>query len=406
MTHISIKVKQYTPDISLKLAKNKEDNKFADYQSLMDFDVARRPWRETLARSFKTDKELAKVFNNINRVDDEVYKVIATRITPYIAQLMDKDDQACPIRIQYVPEQNEMDVAPQEMGDQLGEDNMMPEGTSIVHRYPNRVLFLVHNICGAYCRHCTRKRMVSDPLNIISMDRIRNSVEYLRQHSEVQDVLLSGGDPLLLTDDKLDQILSMIREARPDLKILRIGSRLPAQLPTRITPELCQVLVKNRVTLLNTQINHPKEITPLFVEHMALLRNSGIMLGNQSVLIKGVNDSVEVMRDLVMELISNGIRPYYVYSMDPAPGNSKFQVSYDRMLEIYHGIRGWVSGPAIPTFIVDGIGGLGKMPVQPEYVRKQEIDGETKLIATNFEGRSVDMTFLLSQLPPPKGPGL
>ncbi|WP_028865071.1 KamA family radical SAM protein [Psychromonas aquimarina] len=397
MQHASVKVKQFTPDTFLKLVKNKEEDKFADYQSLMDFDVTSRPWRETLAYSFKTDKQLAKVFHNINPVDSEVYKVIAARITPYIAQLMDKDDQACPIRIQYVPEQNEMDVAPQEMGDQLGEDAMMPEGTSIVHRYPNRVLFLVHNICAAYCRHCTRKRMVSEPLNVISIERIRNSVEYLREHPEVQDVLLSGGDPLLLTDDKLDHILSMIREARPDLKILRIGSRLPTQLPTRITPELCQVLVKNRVTLLNTQVNHPKEITPLFKKHMAMLRTSGIMLGNQSVLIKGVNDSVEVMRDLVMELISNGIRPYYVYSMDPAPGNSKFQVSYNRMLEIYHGIRGWVSGPAIPTFIVDGISGLGKMPVQPEYVSRQEIDGESKLIATNFEGRSTDMTFLLDE---------
>jgi len=397
MSQASAQVKQYTPQIPLKLVKNNKEDKFADYQSLMDFDVDSLPWRETLAHSFKTDKQLSKVFSNINPVEEDVYKVIATRITPYIAQLMDRDDQACPIRIQYVPEQNEMDVAPQEMGDQLAEDDMMPDGTSIVHRYPNRVLFLVHNICGAYCRHCTRKRMVSDPLNVISMDRIRKSVEYLREHPEVQDVLLSGGDPLLLTDDKLDQVLSMIREARPDLKILRIGSRLPTQLPTRITPELCEILVKNRVTLLNTQVNHPKEITPLFVKHMSMLRTSGIMLGNQSVLIKGVNDSVEVMRDLVMDLVSNGIRPYYVYSMDPAPGNSKFQVSYDRMLEIYHGLRGWVSGPAIPTFIVDGIGGLGKMPVQPEYVSKQVIDGETKLLATNFEGRNADMTFLLGE---------
>lgn len=395
MSQSPLKVSQYSPEIPLKLVSDTAPKEFADYQALMDFDVANTPWRETLARSFKTDKQLAKVFDNIKPVEDEVYKVIAARITPYIAQLMDKDDPACPIRIQYVPEQDEMDVAPHEMGDQLAEDDMMPEGTSIVHRYPNRVLFLVHNICGAYCRHCTRKRMVSDPLNVISMERIRKSVEYLRDHPEVQDVLLSGGDPLLLTDDRLDQILSMIREARPDLKILRIGSRLPTQLPTRITPELCRVLVKNRVTLLNTQVNHPSEITPLFTKHMAMLRTSGIMLGNQSVMIKGVNDNVETMRDLVMELISNGIRPYYVYSMDPAPGNSKFQVSYERMLEIYHGIRGWVSGPAIPTFIVDGIGGLGKMPVQPEYVSKREVDGETRLIATNFEGRTADVSYLL-----------
>ncbi|MCF1426851.1 MAG: KamA family radical SAM protein [Shewanella sp.] len=395
MSQLSLKEKHFSPDIPLTLVSDCSPKDFKDYQALMAFDVANTPWRETLARSFKTDKQLARVFSNINPVDDEVYQVIAARITPYIAQLMDQEDPACPIRLQYVPEQDEMDVAPHELGDQLAEDDMMPAGTSIVHRYPNRVLFLVHNICGAYCRHCTRKRMVSDPLNVISMDRIRQSVAYLQAHPEIEDVLLSGGDPLLLTDDRLDTILSMIREARPDLKILRIGSRLPTQLPTRITPELCRVLVKNRVTLLNTQVNHPKEITSLFIKHMTMLRNSGIMLGNQSVLIKGVNDDVDVMRELVMSLISNGIRPYYVYSMDPAPGNSKFQVSYDRMLEIYHGIRGWVSGPAIPTFIVDGIGGLGKMPVQPEYVRKETKEGETRLMATNFEGRSADVSFLL-----------
>ncbi|TKB48873.1 KamA family radical SAM protein [Ferrimonas sediminicola] len=381
--------------IPLTLIEPTSPQHFANRSDLMSFDVSAHPWRETLAKSFKTDRDLAKVLQNVRPVDQQVYQVIAARVTPYIAQLMDERNPNCPIRIQYVPEQDELNVAPHEMGDQLSEDDMMPEGTSIVHRYPNRVLFLVHNICGAYCRHCTRKRMVSDPLNVISMERIRRSVDYLREHPEIQDVLLSGGDPLLLTDGKLDQILSMIREARPDLKILRIGSRLLAQLPTRVTPELCEVLVKNRVTLINTQVNHPKEITPLFQERIAMLRHSGIMLGNQSVLMKGVNDDVQVMRDLVMDLVANGIRPYYVYSMDPAPGNSKFQVSYDRMLEIYHGIRGWVSGPAIPTFIVDGIGGLGKMPVQPEYVRKVQDGEQTRLEATNFEGRSADVSYLL-----------
>lgn len=387
--------KTHIDPIPLKLVDTHPTYHFNNHDELMAFDVADHSWRETLAKSFQSDKDLAKVLQGVRPVEDEVYKVIAARVTPYVAQLMDKNDPACPIRIQYVPEQDEMNIAPHEMGDQLAEDDMMPEGTSLVHRYPNRVLFLVHNICGAYCRHCTRKRMVSDPLNVIDMARIRRSVEYLRDHPEVQDVLLSGGDPLLLTDSKLGEILSMIREARPDLKILRIGSRLLAQLPTRVTPELVNVLVENRVTLINTQVNHPKEITPLFIKHTGMLRRAGIMLGNQSVMIKGVNDSVEVMRDLVMDLVSNGIRPYYVYSMDPAPGNSKFMVSYDRMLAIYHGIRGWVSGPAIPTFIVDGIGGLGKMPVQPEYVQKVEQEGETKLIATNFEGRTADVSYLL-----------
>lgn len=387
---------QDNKDIPLTLIENSKIQTFASYDELMDFDIASIPWQQALSHSFKNDKQLAKVFENIKSVDKGVYKVIAARITPYIAQLMDEKDPRCPIRVQYVPEQDEMDIASHEMGDQLSEDSMMPQGTSLVHRYPNRVLFLVHNICGSYCRHCTRKRMVSDPLNIISMERIEQSVEYLKQHTEIEDVLLSGGDPLLLNDEKLDEILSLIRQARPDLKILRIGSRLPAQLPTRITSSLCEILRKNRVTLLNTQVNHPKEMTPLFVKHITMLREAGIMLGNQSVMIKGVNDDINVMRELIMELISHGIRPYYVYSMDPAPGNSKFQVSYERMLEIYQGIRGWVSGPAIPTFIIDGIGGLGKMPIQPEYIQKHSANGKTTLVATNFEGKQADISYLLN----------
>lgn len=356
-------------------------------------------WKQVLAGSITNPNDLHKHLNNVKQVPDNFTDTLGMRITPYLLDLMDKDDPNCPIRLQYVPDPDEMTVAIHEMGDQLGEDHDMPEGTSLVHRYPNRVLFLVHNICGSYCRHCTRKRMVSDPTAHVNKQRIRASIEYIGAHPEVEDVLLSGGDPLLFTDDFLDWVLSEIRRVRPDLKILRIGTRLPVQLPHRLDDNLAEILWKNQVTHLNVQVNHPKEITPFFRSQVRnFLRKSGVLLGNQTVLLKGVNDSVEVMRELCMELASMSIRPYYVYSMDPAPGNYHLQISYPRILELVQGLRGWISGVAIPTFVVDGIGGLGKMPVQPQYGTITEDEfGVRKLSFTNFEGKTHDHSFLLKE---------
>lgn len=359
-----------------------ENPSFPDYNSLMAYDTVSETWGKSLGRSFRNHLELAKVFGAVSDVDSRVYEAFDTRITPYIAQMMDKDNPNCPIRLQYMPETKELTVLPFEVEDSLGEDHDTIEGTSIVHRYPNRVLFLVHNVCGAFCRYCTRKRFVSNTDRSISKQQIDASIDYLASNTKIEDCLLSGGDPLLLQDSKLNYILQQIRSRAPHVRFLRIGTRLPVQLPTRLTSDLCRILEDNDVQMMNIHVNHPKEITPLLAERLKMVRKAGVMLGNQSVLLKGVNDDIHTLRRLCMDLVSIGVRPYYVYSCDKAEGNSHFYVPLRRMLELYSGLRGWISGPAVPTFIVDAPGGGGKMPVQPDYV--VEKDGE--IVFQNYEG--------------------
>lgn len=361
-------------------------------ESLAEYDVTSESWTKALGRRYMTHHDLKSILNNVEDVPDSIYDFFGMRITPYIAQLMDRDDPNCPIRLQYMPTNDELAPKAYEVEDSLAEDHHTPVGTSVVHRYPNRVLFLVQNTCGTYCRYCTRKRMVSDATKSIGSDQLDASIAYIKNHPEIEDVLLSGGDPLILNNRKLDEILSRIRAECPNVRFLRIGSRLPVQLPTRIDAELCEILERNDVQMLNIHINHPKEITPLLVERLKMLRKAGVMLGNQSVLLKGVNDSVEVLRELCMKCVEIGVRPYYIYSCDMAEGNSKFVVDIDKMKALYHGLRGWISGPAIPTFIVDGMGGLGKLPILPEYVTYDLASG--KVHAQNYEGRESHMDFL------------
>jgi hypothetical protein len=227
--------------------------------------------------------------------------------------------------------------------------------------------------------------MVSDADAAITGHAIDAGIRYIASHREIEDVLLSGGDPLILSDRKLDAILARLRAEAPHVRLLRIGSRLPARLPTRNTDELCELLSRHNVRMVNIHINHPKEITPLLVGRLAMLRRAGVMFGNQSVLLRGVNDSVAIERELRMRLVEIGVRPSYVYSNDSAHGNWQFTVPLAEMTEIARGLRGWISGPAVPTFVVDGTGGLGKMPVLPAYVMQ---DGETgEVWATNYEGQ-------------------
>ncbi|MGY4353416.1 lysine 2,3-aminomutase [Bradyrhizobium sp. GM7.3] len=264
------------------------------------------------------------------------------------------------------------------------EDHDMRDSSTVVHRYPNRVLFLVTTNCGSYCRYCTRKRFVSHGKSAVNKQQLENGFRYLESHPEIDDCLVSGGDPLILSDRQLEDILSQIRVRAPHVRFLRIGSRLPVQLPTRITPELCAIFERYDVQMINVHVNHPKEITPLFAERIKMLRKTGTMIGNQSVLLKGVNDDVSTLRDLCMGLVWCGIRPYYCYSCDVAEGNDAFQLTLGRILALYHGLRGFISGPAVPTFVVDGTGGLGKMPIIRDYVRELA-NGE--IWATNFEGK-------------------
>jgi len=351
-------------------------------------------WQKQFARRYTHHDQLRGVLNHVEDVNETVYNKFAIAITPYMAQLMDRDDPNCPIRKQYLPSFHE-ETKPgfATLLDQLGEEGDTIPGTSIVHRYPRRVLFLVSNTCATLCRFCTRKRMVSQPSGSVHKDEIDASIDYIANNKNIEDVLLSGGDPLTFTDERLDEILGMIRARVPHVRFLRIGSRMVVQMPTRVTPELCAVLEKHRVQMINIHINHPKEITPLLRRRVKLLQKAGIMMGLQTVCLKGVNDSVEVMRELFMQSIEMGVRPYYVYSTDMVEGAHHFIVPHRRMLELYEGLRGWISGPAVPTFIVDGLGGLGKLPIIPIYVREEALpDGSgTTVKCRNYAGKTVEM---------------
>lgn len=370
------------------------NKKLLSRAELEAYDPASEPWAKQFARRYTHHSELTGVLNNVENVNETVYKKFAIAVTPYMAQLMDQNDPNCPIRLQYLPSHHEESKPGfATMLDQLGEEGDTIEGTSIVHRYPRRVLFLVSNTCATLCRFCTRKRMVSQPAGSVHKDEIERSIDYIAANTQIQDVLLSGGDPLTFTDERLDYILGEIRRRAPHVRFLRMGSRMVVQLPTRVTPELCAVLEKHRVQMVNIHINHPKEITPLLRKHVKMIQKAGIMMGLQTVCLKGVNDDVEVMRELFLQAIEMGVRPYYVYSTDMVEGAHHFVVPHQRMLELYEGLRGWISGPAVPTFIVDGLGGLGKLPIIPSYVREETLpDGSgTTIKCRNYAGQTVEM---------------
>lgn len=363
-------------------------------EELDAYDPNAETWQKQFSRRYTHHAELYGVLNGVEKVNETVYDKFAIAVTPYMAQLMDRDDPACPIRRQYLPSFHE-ETKPgfQTLLDQLGEEGDTVPGTSVVHRYPKRVLFLVSNTCATLCRFCTRKRMVSQPTGSVHKDEIERSIDYIAGNAEIEDVLLSGGDPLTFTDERLDEILGAIRRRAPHVRFLRMGSRMVVQLPQRVTPALCTVLEKHRVQMVNIHINHPKEITPTLRERVKLIQKAGIMMGLQTVCLKGVNDSVPVLRELFMQCIEMGVRPYYVYSTDMVEGAHHFIVPHHRMLELYEGLRGWISGPAVPTFIVDGLGGLGKLPIIPQYVREEiRADGTgTTVHCRNYAGKTVEM---------------
>jgi len=303
-------------------------------------------------------------------------------VTPEWATLIDPDDPGCPIRLQVVPQEGELLVSPGDMTDPCGEDDSsVVEG--LVHRYPDRVLFLVLDTCAAYCRYCTRSRLVSqgelEPLG----RRIDAALDYLKQHSEVRDVLLSGGDPLLMSDHTLDQLLGRLR-AIPHIEFLRIGTRIPAFLPQRITPELVKVLRKHRVWL-SLHFCHVKELTPEVNEACDRLADGGIPLGCQTVLLKGVNDSVDVLRDLFHGLLKVRVRPYYLYQCDPVLGTGHLRTTVEKGIELMAQLRGHTTGYAVPTYVIDAPGGGGKVPIQQDTV-VGHADGVWSL--RNWQGRT------------------
>ena len=303
-------------------------------------------------------------------------------ITPYYAALMDRTDPMEPIRRTMIPVESEFVMTRGEADDPLAEDSHMPV-PGLVHRYPDRVLFLVTDRCAAYCRYCTRSRLVSNAQDYNFHPEYERALRYIEAHPEIRDVLLSGGDPLLLSDKKLEHLLARLRAIK-HVEFIRIGSRIPVFLPQRITPELAEIFKKYGPVWMSIHVNHPKEATAELRAACERLAFAGVPLGNQSVLLRGVNDDPEVMKALVHRLLRMRVRPYYLYQMDLITGGSHFKVDVRKGLEIIRALRGHTTGYAVPQYVIDAPGGGGKVPVNPEYVEKITDD---EVVFRNFEGR-------------------
>jgi len=341
-------------------------------------------WHWQIANRVTTVGELSQVINLADEEKEVIKKSLNSlrmAITPYYASLMDPDDPACPIRMRAVPTILETHISPEDMVDPLHEDVDSPV-PGLTHRYPDRVLFLVTDQCSMYCRHCTRRRMAGETDKPRSQDGIDEMIAYVRHTTSVRDVLLSGGDPLTLSTDRLEYIVARLHEI-PHVEIVRYGSSIPVVLPQRVTDELLDVMKKYQPAWLNTHFNHPKEITAGSRRALARLADAGIVLGNQSVLLKGVNDCPYIMKELVQRLVQNRVRPYYLYQCDLSQGIAHFRTLIGKGIEIIEHLRGHTSGFAVPQFIVDVPGGGGKTPVGPCYVLSRN---ERTVIFRNYEG--------------------
>ena len=307
---------------------------------------------------------------------------LALAVTPYFVSLMDPVNPNCPIRRQAIPRIEEFHVAKSDMMDPCGEDKDSPV-PGLVHRYPDRVLLLVTDQCAAYCRYCTRRRLVGAHEQSITQGNFEEVLKYLKSHRRVRDVLLSGGDPLLLENERLEEILSRLRTI-PHLELLRIGTRAPVTLPQRITPGLVRMLKKYHPLMMSIHFTHPKEITDAVKRACGELADAGIPLGSQTVLLKGINDKPYVMKKLVHELLRIRVRPYYIYQCDLAIGTEHFRTSVATGIQIIEKLRGHTTGYAIPTYVIDAPGGGGKIPLLPEYYLGREGDD---LLLKNYQDR-------------------
>lgn len=342
-------------------------------------------WHWQFNNRIETADELSKYIDLSDEEKESIGKCLSTyrmAITPYYLSLIDRDDPFDPIRKQAIPTDKELYFAPEDQRDPLHEETDSP-CTGLTHRYPDRVLFLVTNQCSMYCRHCTRRRFSGQNDTALTKCQIDASIEYIKAHEEVRDVLVSGGDPLTLSDEMLEYVLSNLR-AIEHVEIIRIGTRAPVVMPQRITPELCNMLKKYHPLWVNIQFNHPNEITEESTAACARLVDTGIPVGNQSVLLNGVNDCVHVMRKLVRKLVQIRVRPYYIYQCDLSLGLSHFRTSVAKGMEVMEGLQGHTTGFAVPMYVIDAPGGGGKIPIIPNHIVSQ---GHRKYVLRNFEGR-------------------
>ncbi|MGH2574902.1 MAG: KamA family radical SAM protein [Ignavibacteria bacterium] len=332
-------------------------------------------WQQLIKQSVSSVEHVVEKFGVKREIAERLDDFFQARINPYYLSLIRYPGD--PIWLQCVPDEIELDdMDAQE--DPLNEDDMSPV-PNITHRYPDRVLFLTTSQCGLYCRFCTRKRKVGDSSKI-NMKELESAFKYIEDHTEINDVILSGGDPLMLTDSLLEKVLKRLREI-PHVQIIRLGTKMPCVLPQRITPQLCEMLKKYHPIYVNTHFNHPWEITPESKLACEMLADAGCPVGNQTVLLKGVNDDPEIMKELMKKLLAIRVRPYYIYQADLTKGANHFRTPIDVGLEIMDKLRGHISGLAVPYFVIDAPGGGGKIPLLPEYVLARD---KEKIIFRNF----------------------
>lgn len=341
-------------------------------------------WKWQVKNRIETLDELKKYINLTPEEEEGVAKSLQTlrmAITPYYLSLVDPEDRKCPVRKQAIPTGAETYQSAADLLDPLSEDEDSPV-PGLTHRYPDRVLFLITDMCSMYCRHCTRRRFAGQHDKESPSERIQKAIDYIAATPQVRDVLLSGGDALMVSDKMLESIIQRLR-AIPHVEIIRIGTRTPVVCPQRITDDLVSMLKKYHPIWLNTHFNHSKEITAESSAACAKLADAGIPLGNQSVLLRGVNDCVHTMKNLVQNLVKIRVRPYYIYQCDLSMGLEHFRTPVSKGIEIIENLRGHTSGYAVPTFVVDAPGGGGKTPVMPNYVISQS---PGKIVLRNFEG--------------------
>ncbi|MGA8433814.1 MAG: KamA family radical SAM protein [Methyloceanibacter sp.] len=349
-------------------------------------------WRWQTRRRIRTLIEVERLFVLSDDERDAVARhqgSLPLGITPYYASLMSREDSFESLRRTHIPVGTEYLKTSGEADDPLGEDGHTA-APGLVHRYPDRVLFLATGFCSTYCRYCTRSRMVGEPGGDYSFSRPQweEALEYIAAHPEIRDVLISGGDPLTLSDERLDYLLGRLRAIR-HVEFVRLGTKVPVVLPMRVTRSLVRVLKKHHPLWMSLHFTHPAELTPEVTEACTRLADAGIPLGSQTVLLRDINDSVDTLKTLYHGLLMRRVRPYYLYQCDPISGSSHFRTSVDKGLEIMQGLRGHTTGYAVPTYVIDAPGGGGKIPLLPDYVQGRDGDD---LILKNFEGKTYRYT--------------
>jgi lysine 2,3-aminomutase len=342
-------------------------------------------WKWQIRNSITKSEDLIQILGK--RKENIILNIpndhLPFRITPYFASLLDRLESDHPLYKTIIPTVNELIHREGEKSDPLSEEHDSPV-KNIVHRYPDRALFLVTGFCSTYCRYCTRSHMVSKRTDIhVSKSEWEEAFEYLERHTEIRDVIISGGDPLTMGDIQLEYILSRLRSME-HIEIIRIGTKVPVVLPQRITPELVNILRKYHPLFISIHFTHPDEMSRETKKACNMLADGGIVLRSQTVLLKGVNDNVETIKNLMHKLLMNRVSPYYLYQCDPIPGSEHFRTTVEKGLEIMKGLRGWTSGYAIPHYVIDAPGGGGKIPILPNYVKDVTEDG---IVLTNYEDK-------------------